>query len=202
MKSHLLILDLDQTLIHGSVTKLEHNYDMVLREWFIYFRPFCRTFLRECQQSFDVAIWTASTSNYAIPIITQLFQNYPPPSFIFTIEQCNKYITGDGDILITKSLERVTNLGYSLSRVLIVDDRPETYSDNYSNGIPILPFTGDMVDSELLFIQPYLEALSLVNDIREVNKEKWRHPQGYTNKFLTGVPLIEEVSELSPIMEE
>lgn len=202
MKSHLLILDLDQTLIHTSATKLEYDYNMVVREWFIYFRPFCRSFLRDCQQFFDVAIWTASTRNYAIPIVTQLFQNYPPPSFIFTIEQCNRYITGDGDILIVKSLERVTNLGYPLSRILIVDDRPEMYCNDWSNGVPILPFTGDIVDSELLFIQPYLEALSLLSDVRDVNKEKWRHPQGYTNKFLTGVSLIRGEPELSPIAEE
>ena len=61
------------------------------------------------------------------------------------------------------------------------------YVHHPRNGIPIIPFTGSLIDTELLYLQPYLEALSLVSDIREVNKEHWRHLQGYTNRFLGGI---------------
>jgi CTD nuclear envelope phosphatase 1 len=56
-----------------------------------------------------------------------------------------------------------------MSRVIIVDNSPISYSKNRENAIPIAPFMGDNVhDTELLNLLPLLEALRYMNDVRSV----------------------------------
>jgi len=119
----------------------------------------------------------------------ELFRGITPPRFIFTAVDCRRE-----DNQVSKPLERVETFGYSLSRVLLVDDRPEMYQHHPENGICIPPFLGSFIDSELLYLQPYLESLALLSNVREVNKD-WRHPQEYTNRFLGGIGLHSLLSQ-------
>ena len=44
----LLRLDLDETLIHGSVHALPVGHDFMCGEYFVYKRPYVDEFIREC----------------------------------------------------------------------------------------------------------------------------------------------------------
>lgn len=49
---------------------------------------------------------------------------------------------------------------------MIVDNYPESYSNNPDNGLPIPSWYGDMTDNELINMLTVLERLNQVNDVR------------------------------------
>lgn len=57
----LLILDLDETLIHGTEHPLERSPDFVVGPYAVYKRPGLSDFLCRMSESFDLAVWTSST---------------------------------------------------------------------------------------------------------------------------------------------
>ena len=56
-----------------------------------------------------------------------------------------------------------------LNNTIIVDDSVFSFAYQLANGIPILPWTGDPADDELLRLIDYLETLALAADVRVVN---------------------------------
>lgn len=58
-----------------------------------------------------------------------------------------------------------------MSQVLIVDNFASCYSLQPHNGIPIVPFTGDKNDIELLLLLEYLEYLKASKDPIGTNSE-------------------------------
>lgn len=71
-----LILDVDETLVHSSFTETQ-DADIVLpidiegriHNIFIKVRPNCCEFINEVGKYFEVVIFTASLSKYAIPLM-------------------------------------------------------------------------------------------------------------------------------------
>ena len=63
-------------------------------------------------------------------------------------------------------------MGYDLRKVLIIDDSPESFQQNYGNAIRVPEYKGSVEDTVLLDL---LEELGSVEDIREVEKRDWRH---------------------------
>jgi RNA polymerase II subunit A small phosphatase-like protein len=172
---HLLVLDLDETLVSGQETLLETPPDMAFDRFFIYFRPHYKEFLEEMGKHFDIAIWTASSDTYALPIVQKLFEGLPPPVFVFTSERATtRYNSVEGTVKVIKRLKKVkVKFGYPLTDILIVDDKKDTFQDNRGNGIEIRPFDGDSNDEELLYLTKYILGIKGQN-YREVYKEDWR----------------------------
>ena len=70
----LLILDLDETLIHSTYIDLQLNQTPYKYKFFyIYQRPFLKEFLESVSQHFDLAIWSASKTDY----VKQIIKNTP-----------------------------------------------------------------------------------------------------------------------------
>ena len=84
----LLILDLDETLIHATETKLEREPDFTVGQYFVYRRPFLAEFLRFCFVNFTVAVWTTGTKNYAESIVENIFAEGMTPAFLWSRERC------------------------------------------------------------------------------------------------------------------
>lgn len=68
---------------------------------------------------------------------------------------------------------RVKDLSYlnrDLRHVIIVDTNPNAYARQKYNGIAIKPWDGDLNDTELLSLVPFLEAVFKedIQDVREV----------------------------------
>ncbi len=89
-----LILDVDETLVHSSFTPTDHA-DIVLpidiegRECKIYVlvRPGCQEFIKEVGKYYEVVIFTASLSKYAIPLMNILDTDNIAPQRLFR-EHC------------------------------------------------------------------------------------------------------------------
>lgn len=74
MDKKLLLLDLDETLIHARHNRLEHEECFQLFNLFIYKRPNLDWFLCEMLDTFKVGVWTASGEVYAEAVVQQLFE--------------------------------------------------------------------------------------------------------------------------------
>jgi RNA polymerase II subunit A small phosphatase-like protein len=68
-KEILLILDLDETLIHASAELIRDDYDFQVYHYFLYKRPGLDTFLRLCAQYFRLAIWSSASDDYVNAVV-------------------------------------------------------------------------------------------------------------------------------------
>ncbi|MCJ8282669.1 MAG: HAD family hydrolase [Rivularia sp. ALOHA_DT_140] len=128
----LLILDIDETLIYASEKKLDRLHDFKLDECFVYIRPGVKEFISGCSKWFSLAVWNSSSSDYAGEVIKNVFPENLQLEFIFTRERCLFKRNPDLDVIeIFKPLKKVKRKGFSLDRVLIVDDIAETFKYNY-----------------------------------------------------------------------
>lgn len=61
----LLILDLDETLIHAVEQPLERTADFKTDFYYVYKRPFVNEFLEFCFQTFKVGVWITAGEYFA-----------------------------------------------------------------------------------------------------------------------------------------
>ena len=169
----MLILDLDETLVHSCFKPTNNNINNSLpkadiflnikfhskyHEVLVYKRPFVDEFLEKMNKYYNLIIFTASVQEYADPLLDQLDKN--------------KYIKlryYRSSCLLDKTGKFIKNLSsiYSdLKNVILLDNNPISYSYNKNNGLPIITWHFDKKDRELLKIIPILEFLSTVDDIR------------------------------------
>ena len=171
----LLILDIDETLIHSSEKQLDRIPDFRLDEYFVYIRPGLKEFISNCSKLFNLAIWTASSSEYAIEVIKNIFPDDLRLEFIFTGERCLLKRNLDLDVIeIFKPLKKVKRKGYSLNNILIVDDTAKTFKYNYGNGILIKEYLGESNDNELSLLLKYLEIIGAEENVRVIDKRRWK----------------------------
>lgn len=189
----LLILDLDETLIHTERFEKDYldegSYDFKfsvtnpMYEYFTLKRPYLNEFLDYAFSNFKVAVWTAASKDYAKTIIDNIGIDSNKLEFLYTEENCTikvKYdgcygiysVVGDGTYYGEKNLNKIRSK-YNLKDVLIVDDIPETASNNYGNLIRINPFTSSPNDTELLKLISYLETIKDSDNFRSIEKRGW-----------------------------
>ena len=172
--SKILVLDLDETLIHASKTALDPtHFDVIIRDTempdgrfttrYVCERPYLQYFLAQVSQWFTIAIFTAATKEYASPIITKIDRSK-------VIKK--KYFRNDCEIdrgHYVKNLSRLHQRKV-YSSYIIIDNLPVSYKSNPNNAIPISSFSASNydTDTELLKLLPLLEALSQVNDVRSI----------------------------------
>lgn len=176
IEKKLLILDLDETLIHASESRvLPGCNSFVVDEYTIYKRPYLEEFLEFCKINFLVAVWTSSSSDYADKVVGELFGKDYPLEFVFSRERCVRKVNiVDQTTSWIKDLKKVRKKGYPLEQVIIVDDTPAKLRRNYGNHIFITPFEGDKNDNELDHLMVYLQKLQSVVNVRTVEKRNWR----------------------------
>jgi RNA polymerase II subunit A small phosphatase-like protein len=171
----LLILDLDETLIHSASDPLARPCDFRTRYYHVYVRPGLAPFLDFCLQEFQVAIWTAGSEGYAQEIVSRLVPAPARLAFLWSADRCTMRRDPEtGWPSIRKNLRKVRKLGYALERVLMVDDSPENLAQNYGNHIHVTPYEGDAADAELPLLQEYLARLRPRPNYRAVEKRFWR----------------------------
>jgi RNA polymerase II subunit A small phosphatase-like protein len=179
----LIILDIDETLIHTESVPLEYekhyDYDFKFKglgKSFYYTkkRPFLDQFLNYVFESFDVAIWTAAGEDYALEILKGINIDKSKLKFFYTQENCTIKLSYDySDYYGVKNLNKLKKKGYNLDKVLIVDDKSETAVNNYGNLIQVKPFTDDLDDTELLKLISYLETIKDEPNYRRIEKRGW-----------------------------
>lgn len=171
----LLVLDLDETLVHATEASLAHEPNFTLAQYHVYCRPHLDVFLRFAHEHFDVGVWTSSTPAYADGICSTIFANHRPPTFVWASDRC----TLKRDVELdhwskAKHLAKLKRHGYRLERVLAIDDSPEKHRRNYGNLIRVNPYHGEQFDDELLHLMNYLTGLRDATNVREIEKRHWR----------------------------
>jgi len=180
MDKKLLILDIDETLIHGATTKLAHEPAAIAPWCFLYLRPHVEQFMQFCREYFRVAVWTTATPEHADFCLSHICEQGYPFEFVWTRERCSQvrdrvglYDFGIGYHWV-KNLKKIKRHGYNLTQTMMVDDTPSVLERNYGNLIRINAFTGDPNDRELLRLMPYLLSLKDEPDLRCIEKRGWQ----------------------------
>lgn len=155
LKDLNLILDLDDTLIHG----FKCNFGQYVVD-----RPHLKEFLHFAFTHFKtVSIWTAATSTWFNYCYYYGIKQHMPPNktftFIATRETSCLPLT-NGFIKFLPDLYKLNPFFHSENTILI-DDRQQNFLRNPHNTIQIKPFDAHMVihkqeDNELLRIIDYL----------------------------------------------
>lgn len=170
----LLLLDLDETLVHARGTPLEREEDFRVGEYFVYRRPHVDAFIVGVLERFDVAVWTSSGEHYAAQVIDRIFPA-GALKFVWSSNRCT--MTRDlntGEFTNKKDLAKLKRQGYALESIIAVDDTPSKYSRSYGNLVTVKEFVGDTADNELPLLLRYLDTLIPVANVRLLEKRRWR----------------------------
>lgn len=62
----------------------------------------------------------------------------------------------------------------SLKEVVLVDSESFSFCFQIDNGVPLMPWNGDSKDAEILHLTGYLIKLSQSEDIRTMNRERFK----------------------------
>lgn len=175
MDRKLLILDLDETLIHAREMALDREADFRVAHYHVYRRPHLDAFLEQCFQWFDVAVWTSSSPLYARDVVASIFPQPDALKFAWASDRCTMSYDGElREYYWSKCLQKVLRRGYRRERIIAVDDSPYKWSRSYGNLVRVHPYGGETTDQELPLLARYLERLRDVENIRAVEKRYWR----------------------------
>lgn len=179
----LLLLDLDETLVHtSSATKLQgvsSNFSINSNQLHVFCRPHLTSFLARISRIYDVAVFTAGERGYANPILDHLegivstvlevSGHHGLIKFQFKYrlfrEQCIKNVDG----VFVKDLAVLENL-YSLKDMVLVDNSRESFSLQPENGVHVSSWFFSQKDSQLVQLYRLLKKISLAEDVRLENK--------------------------------
>ena len=173
--SKLLVLDLDETLVHATETKLAREPDFKAFQYYVYKRPHVEDFLDYALNNFRVAVWTNSSSDYAALIVEQIFGHRRSElQFVWSYRRCTqKYFRDLGEFWSVKQLKKVWKKGFPKEHILAVDNDPEKFYSSYRNYIRVDSFEGKLEDKTLKNLAHYLETLKDVNNVRRIEKRGW-----------------------------
>ena len=151
-----LVIELDKTLVHSSWSK-DHG-------WKIVKRPFADQFLAYLAQFYEIVLFTSQPPSYGIPIIEKLD---PLGAIMYKLyRDSTVYDIETGDHIKDLSL-----LNRDLKRVVVMDPDAKHYDRTQpDNMIELKKWEGDMNDTYLLDIIPFLEALAMSGhgDVRKI----------------------------------
>ena len=183
----LLILDLDETLIHASRTELRTDFDFKISDYFVYKRPFLAEFLRFCAENFILAVWSSASDDYVAEVVKQIFPADIPLAFVWGRSRCTPIISPNVDLYgyhnmdittgyeYAKILKKAKKQGFSFEKMLIVDDTPLKVANAYGNAIYPKMYEGAKDDDELVYLAQYLDTLKAVENVRRIEKRNWRN---------------------------
>ncbi|KAJ3242460.1 hypothetical protein HDU81_003166 [Chytriomyces hyalinus] len=161
-----LVLDLDETLVHSTFKPIPNadfivpiNIEGQFHDVYVLKRPHVDKFLQVLGKQFEIVIFTASMSNYANPVLDLLDTTKVVKHRLFR-EHCVFHET--------KYVKDLSVLGRPLDSTMILDNAPESYMFQKSNGVPCQSWFNEMDDDELDELIPFFEGLKTVEDVRTV----------------------------------
>ncbi|CAF0822918.1 unnamed protein product [Didymodactylos carnosus] len=172
----ILVLDLDETLIHSHHDGLSRVVtvkptglpDFIIRveierhpvRFFVYKRPHVDYFLEIVSKWYELVVFTASMEIYGAAVADKLDNNKNILNRRYYRQHCTLEFGA-----YSKDLAAIND---DLSRIFILDNSPIAYRSYPSNAIPIKSWFFDPTDTCLLSLLPFLDALRFCRDVRSV----------------------------------
>jgi len=163
----LLILDLDETLVHVREGDPTGPCDFTFPGHHAVRRPHVDGFLEFAFSRFEVAVWSAAAVDYVEHVVQAIFPKPERLSFVWGRPRCT--LRRDFQSATTywlKDLKKVRRRGWALSDILVLDDKTESYRRNYGNLVRVSPFEGDPADRQLLDLVETLGRRAQRTDVR------------------------------------
>lgn len=167
----LLVLDLDETLVHSSFNYVTNSDilvdididdpntgDVMNARIYVYKRPYVDEFLQAMAQHYELCVFTASLRVYCDAVMDQLDPQHLVSHCLYR-ESC----TNSNGVFV-KDLSR---LGRPLESIIILDNNHVSFLFHPQNGILAEAFYDDKTDDYLQRITGDLIHLSTVPDVRE-----------------------------------
>ena len=191
----ILVIDLDETLIHTSFQKIE-NPDLQIQlnnsiksnslnnnqiptpkilDAYIRIRPGVDEFLNQMSKYYDIYVYSASSKNYLNSIIKNIDKNniikqcYCRNDCIMYVEDSEEdFDKPNNKYNYVKDLKKITK---ELKSIVFIDNNTISFKLQEKNGIPIKSWFDDYEDLELYKLIPILKNLSGFYDVRvEISK--------------------------------
>jgi len=187
-KEKTLVLDLDQTLVHSSLQKMEgadFQIEINVPETgmkthvFVKKRPFLLQFLELASSMFEIVVFTASPTVYAKRVLDLLDPDQKLIDHRMFRHHCHCHHhhdrTPDHHHNITTSstnhkahyIKDLSALGRDLSKVAIIDNSVEAFAFQLDNGVLIEDFLGSPTDTALVRMKSFLVDLDKTADARQ-----------------------------------
>ena len=174
-KRYLLVLDIDETLVHsepivtgGRQTAAANKlFDNTLRFpnpngscdiYGVTYRPFMHDFIHRMSQLYDLAVYTASSRDYADAIMDTI----DPNRCIFCARLCRE------NCLPVAGMNIKNMSNFDGKDVFIVDNLIYSYAFHMDQGIPICAFVDDPIDVELQDLAEILENLPFYESLQSL----------------------------------
>lgn len=139
-KAYTLVLDLDETLVHCQ----DNENGSVVN-----FRPYLDEFLEAMVGLYHIVIFTAAAQDYADVVL----DNIDPENRVFSRRLYRQHTKSVNSEYNLKDLALVTE---DLSKTIIIDNVPENFTQQKSNGIFIHSWFDDPHDTALRDLIPLL----------------------------------------------
>lgn len=175
VKRKILVLDLDETLIHShhdgvlrQTVKPGTPSDFTIRviidrhpvKFSVHERPHVDFFLSVVSQWYELVVFTASMEVYGSSVADKLDRGRGILKRRYFRQHCTMEVGG-----YTKDLSAIHP---DLSSICILDNSPGAYRKFPHNAIPIPSWFSDPNDTCLLNLLPFLDALRFTSDVRSV----------------------------------
>jgi TFIIF-interacting CTD phosphatase-like protein len=173
----LLVLDLDETLIHArgrGEPDLPWPPQRQVAQFRVYLRPGVKAFMATVLERFAaVGVWTSASSDYAIAMLDRIVAR-DRLRFVFTRDRCTERRDLELDeSYFIKDIRKLDGFGFDKRQILFVDDKARGLERSYSNLVGVPAFLGDPDDRLLGKLLGYLEVLGGLEDVRGIDKRGW-----------------------------
>ena len=159
-----LLLDLDETLVHSEPCSLgmwefnrkggaevwvtnRHRISFMVRGWLF-------EFLKCVSQFYEIAVFTASSADYANAIVDTIDPKRVYVKEVLSRDACSSVVSSVIDQVYTKELSVIKNR--NINDIVLVDNSFWSGITQMDNFIPIKTFKGDKNDKELKKLAAFL----------------------------------------------
>ena len=179
-----ILFDLDETLSHCTDELAANN--MTDNPLPINIRPHAKEVLRNLKNHVDLGLFTSSQIEYADRVLDQI----DPDGNLFSFRLYRNSCVEVSEGVYVKDL-RVLSDHCSINRVFLVDNNQYCSAMNLQNYIPILEFTENFCDDQLLHLQQYILTLSQQSQPLKFNSNYFGHD--LLTKYLFNVSIIPQM---------
>ncbi|CAI2382939.1 unnamed protein product [Moneuplotes crassus] len=202
----LLIFDMDETLIHcipdakhgqKCEVKIPVKYSDKISYKYINLRPYVRECLKELSLLYQIIVFTASTQDYADPILDYLDKDkLDKGQGLIKKRYYRRHCYKTKENCTMKDLRIFEKMGYDMKDVILVDNATHCFGFQVTNGIPMVPFFKNTEDLEMIHILHFLKEIAEVHDVRPIFEKTFMLPKLRRNSMLERIEgVIEQCVE-------